>query len=152
MKITVVNNSSVKINPARLQKSLDLMIKTLRNQRIRNKKWLTEKKEVVLIFLTAPEMRKINKKYRNKNKSTDVLSFQSGDISALGELIFCHSVLTKQAKQQNHSVHQELQYMMIHGLLHLLGYDHELSKSEEALMFRIQDHCFEQVCHLPKTF
>lgn len=152
MKITVVNPTSTKINATRLQKSLQLILRTMTLQKIRNKKWLKEKKEIVFIFLNSKEMQQINKTYRKKNKPTDVLSFESADPEALGEIAFCLPVLTKQAKQQKHSVDQELQYMMIHGLLHLLGYDHELSKAEEALMFRLQDFCFEQVCHLPKTF
>lgn len=152
MKINVVNPTSTKINTSRLQKSLKLIVKTMLLQKIRNKKWLKEKKEIVFIFLPPKEMQRINKTYRNKNKTTDVLSFESADPDTLGEIAFCLPVLTKQAKRQGHSLDQELQYMMIHGLLHLLGYDHELSNAEEKLMFRLQDFCFEQVCHLPKTF
>ena len=152
MKINVVNPTKTKINTSRLQKSLELIVKTMLLQKIRNKKWLKEKKEIVFIFLPPKEMQRINKTYRNKNKKTDVLSFESADLNTLGEIAFCLPVLTKQAKQQEHSLDQELQYMMIHGMLHLLGYDHELSKAEESLMFRLQDFCFEQVCHLPKTF
>lgn len=152
MKITIVNPANKKINQGRLQKSFDLIIQSLLKQKIRNKKMLLQKKEIVFIFLSLQEMRRINKTYRSKDKPTDVLSFESADPETLGELALCLPVLMKQAKSQKHSVDQELQYMMIHGLLHLLGYDHELSKSEEVLMFRLQDLCFEQVCHLRKTY
>ncbi len=152
MKITVVNPTNQKISLVRLERSLGLILDTLKKQKIRNKKWLTEKKEIVFVFRSARQMQKLNTTFRNKKKPTDVLSFESGDPMTLGELVFCLPVLIKQAKQQKHSLDQELQYMTIHGLLHLLGYDHESSQAEEALMFRVQDFCFEQVCHLSKTF
>lgn len=152
MNITVVNPTTKKVKSQRLGQALKLILKTLDNQKIRRKKLLVEKKEIVFIFLSSREMQKINLKFRKKNCPTDVLSFQSGDQLALGELIFCLPVLKKQAKQQAHSVDQELLYMMIHGLLHLLGYDHEKSKAEEKLMFKLQDSCFEQVRHLTQIF
>lgn len=152
MNITIVNKTQEKISQKRLHYALEMILSFLKSKKIRNKKWLLQKKEIVFIFLGKNEMQKINFKYRKKNKPTDVLSFQSGDKLTLGELVFCFSVLKKQAKEQGHSIHQELQYMMIHGLLHSLGYDHEVSKSEEKIMFRIQNLCFEQVCHLPKSF
>jgi len=147
MKLTIVNQTSEKINTKRLEKALDLCIQSLCAKRLRQKKRLTDRAEIVFVFLTEAQMRKINMQFRGKNKSTDVLSFLSADPQALGELLFCMPVLKKQAKRQGHPLEAELVYMMIHGLLHLLGYDHEVSKSEEKVMFQIQNSCFEQVRH-----
>ena len=152
MNITVVNLTAKKMNSKRLHSALNAILGVLLTKKLRQKKQLLEKKEIVFVFLSESEMKKINFQYRGKNKSTDVLSFQSDEISTLGELVFCTPVLKKQALAQKHTVDLELLYMIIHGILHLLGYDHELSKLEEKRMFQIQDFCFEQVRHLKKVF
>lgn len=152
MKITVVNQTDDKINSKRLQNALSEVLASLQQKKLRNKKNLTAKKEITFVFLPADQMKAINTQYRGKKKPTDVLSFASVEEDSLGELLFCLPVLKKQAKAQKHSLDHELLYMMIHGVLHLLGYDHELSKSEEKLMFQIQDSCFEHVRHLPRIF
>ncbi len=151
MIINIVNPTAEKINAKRLQRGFTAILGDLLTKKLRQKKKLLEKKEIVFIFLSESEMKKINFQYRGKNKSTDVLSFQSDDPAALGELAFCLPVLKKQARRQKQALDQELLYMMIHGVLHLLGYDHELSKLEEKRMFQIQDSCFEQVRHLAKV-
>lgn len=152
MKITLVNQTDDIISTANLKKALKEVIADLQLKKIRNKKKLQEKKEITFVFLPAAAMKALNFQYRQKNKPTDVLSFSSVEDDSMGDLVFCLPVLKKQAKAQKHSLDHELLYMMIHGLLHLLGYDHELSKEEEKLMFQIQDSCFEQIRHLPRIF
>ena len=110
---------------------------------VRNKSLLTKKKELTVVFLSSKQMQKINKKFRNINKPTDILSFESHDPSSFGELLLCYEVLKSQALRHRHSISNEIVYMLIHGILHLLGYDHELSKKEEKLMFKLQDACFK---------
>lgn len=104
------------------------------------------KKELTIVFLDPVPARKINKTYRKKNYATDILSFES-DMPAieLGELVICPQVLQKQAKEHDLSFKAELSYMLIHGVLHLLGYDHEKSKSEAKKMFDIQDQLFDRL-------
>ena len=119
--------------------------KQLLQMRIRNKERLKLCKELTVVFLSSEEMRKINKQFRGYNKPTDVLSFASLEALSLGELLICDDVLKVQAKQQGHGLRAERAYMLIHGVLHLLGYDHELSKKEEKLMFSIQDRCFAEL-------
>lgn len=148
MKLIQVNQTSKtrsSQDEKRLQKIFDAVLRHFKTIKIRNQKSLSSKKELTVVFLSAAEMRKINKQFRGKNKPTDVLSFASDDPNSLGELLFCSEVLKQQAKEQNHSEFAETCYMMIHGLLHLLGYDHELSASEEKLMFRLQDKCFAEL-------
>ena len=148
MKLTIVNQTSEKLNTKRLNRALDFIINELKNKRLRRQEELSLKTEIIFVFLLPSAMKKINNQYRGKNKSTDVLSFTSEDKATLGELLFCNAVLRKQAKEQKHSLELELTYMMIHGILHLLGYDHEISDSEQVLMYRIQNSCFTQVRHL----
>jgi probable rRNA maturation factor len=144
MKLILVNQCK-DLKSKRLEAFFKEILRHFSKVKLRNKKLLNQRKELTLVFLTAKEMKRINHEFRGKNKPTDVLSFQSEDPEALGELLFCIDVLKIQAKEQKHSLEQEFLYMLIHGLLHLLGYDHELSKNEEKLMFRLQDQCFKQL-------
>ncbi len=94
------------------------------------------------MFLSSSEMKIINRQFRKKNKPTDILSFLSVDPDSLGELLLCTDVLKAQAVRHGHSFNDEVTYMLIHGILHLLGYDHEVSQKEEKLMFCLQEKCF----------
>lgn len=144
MNAQVVNQSKNQMPHKKIQALLDAVVHGLSLQRVRQQKKL-KVKTLTLVFLEAKEMQRINKQFRGKNKPTDVLSFASLEKDSLGELLFCLDVLKKQAKDQGHSLENEFLYMLIHGVLHLLGYDHELSPQEEILMFRIQDQLFEQL-------
>ncbi len=143
MKLIVVNKTK-DLNTRRLEAFYKKIQTEFLRKNVRNKNLLVEKKELTLVFLNKPEMKRINFQFRRINKPTDVLSFKSEDRASLGELLFCSEVLKIQARQQKHSFEQEFIYMLIHGLLHLLGYDHELSKKEEKRMFHLQDQCFKQ--------
>ncbi|MBE8163407.1 MAG: rRNA maturation RNase YbeY [Bdellovibrionaceae bacterium] len=100
------------------------------------------KTQIHLVFVSSQKMKTINKKYRNKNKTTDILSFSLERGRSFGELVFDYSLVKKQALQNGHAIKQELLYLFIHGLLHLLGLDHEKSLKEEKRMYKIQDSIF----------
>ncbi len=89
-------------------------------------------------FVDRSKMRSLNKKFRGKNQATDVLSFPALEIFArqghLGDLVICTEILELQAEEIGHSAKKELQVLLVHGLLHLLGYDHEKSKRESREM------------------
>ena len=125
-----------------LTKASVLLSRELSRRNVKNKALL--KQDLVIVFLNKKEAQKINLEYRSKNYATDVLSF-SGTDQSLGELVMCPEILKKQAKQNNHNLRTEILYMFIHGVLHLLGYDHEKSKSEAYKMFKIQDEVFEKI-------
>ncbi len=74
-------------------------------------------------------IRELNKKYRKKNKVTDVLSFQ---YDKSGEVIICLREVKKNAKQFGSTYKKELARVLIHGILHTLGYDHEKMKEKEV--------------------
>lgn len=89
-------------------------------------------------FVDRTKMRTLNRKFRGKNQATDVLSFPALEIFArqghLGDLVICADILEVQAREIGHSTKKELQVLLVHGLLHLLGYDHERSKRESREM------------------
>jgi probable rRNA maturation factor len=147
MKIILINQAEknkFKISEKQIQKLCDTVIQNLKSKKIKNIKDL-KKTELTCVFLSKKEMQILNKSFRKKNKPTDVLSFQPLDNSSVGELVFCPSVLLPQSKKQKHSLSHEFMYMFIHGMLHLLGYDHEVSKKEEKIMFTLQDLVFQQL-------
>ena len=74
-------------------------------------------------------IRKLNKKYRKINKATDVLSFGNLKKDKITELIICWPVIKEQAKKFKHSAKIELKFILIHGLLHLLGYRDNTKKA-----------------------
>ena len=92
--------------------------------------------EISIAFIGEDEMRKINSKYRDKDEATDVLSFphdgvglEGTGIAFIGEVLICPSVVRDAT----------LNRVLIHGILHLLEYDHELSEKEEARMRERED-------------
>ena len=150
MNVNIVNETKAKLSDRRIKQAAHAIIDDLCANKIRKFKKLRSVPEVTLVFLTTAKIKKINLQYRAKNQATDVLSFTSLDDSSLGEIAFALTVLKKQAQVQKHSLDRELLYMMIHGFLHLLGYDHEASLQAEKLMFKIQDQCFERLSYIKK--
>lgn len=98
-----------------------------------------------LVFVTKSEIAKLNREYRGKAYATDVLSFAPTEPGSLGELVFSLDVLKRQAKEHDMKFQDELGYMVLHGVLHLLGYDHEVSVAGAKRMFRLQDKVFDAV-------
>lgn len=106
--------------------------------------------EISLVITGEKKIRSLNKKYRNINKITDVLSFGNEDnkktgnnftkfasspdgIIHLGEIFICYQQARKQAIQKKHSVKKELAILLIHGILHLAGYDHKGSYEDSEM-------------------
>ena len=83
-------------------------------------------KDLSIALVGQGRIRELNKKYRGKNRVTDVLAFPS---NGLGEIVICLREVKKNAKRFGSSFEKELATCLIHGILHLLGYDHE--KMEE---------------------
>ncbi len=125
--------------------------------------------EISLAIVGDSRMRKLNKMYRGSNRVTDVLSF--GDksvfpylikafspkekkekfveapdgINRLGEIIICYPRAKKQARKSGHSLEKELIILLIHGTLHLLGYDHEKGLKEKEQMEEMEDKIFKKI-------
>lgn len=99
--------------------------------------------ELGIVFLNENDAKKLNWNYRCKDYPTDILSFDSEDPTSLGELVLCPQVIIRQAKENGIPVAEEFGYAILHGVLHLLGYDHEKSEENETIMMGIQDEVFE---------
>ena len=98
-----------------------------------------------VIIVDNKTIRNINKKYRNIDRETDVISFALEDgekvkfeMSNLGDIYISLDKAKSQAKEYNHSLKRELCFLLTHGFLHLLGYDH-MNKEDEEIMFNLQD-------------
>lgn len=142
MQLEIINQSSARIPRKFLTLWIQIVAKILLKDRIINKQDL--QKNLSLVFLNQVAAKKINREFRGKNYATDVLSFASLSVDSLGELILCPQVLQKQSKEHDLSFQSELGYMVLHGILHLKGYDHEMSEKEARIMFQIQDEAFEK--------
>lgn len=86
--------------------------------------------DISLALVSSLEMKKLNYRYRHKNKDTDVLSFKVNTMDTLGEVVISLPRARIQAKDKKHSLKKELQILTIHGILHIFGYDHEKSAKE----------------------
>ena len=106
---------------------------------------------VSVTFVDNKYIHKINKKYRGIDRPTDVISFafidgqgnydkilSSSGIVVLGDIYISIDKAKEQAEEYGHSLHRELSFLFVHGLLHLLGYDH-MKEEDEKIMFRLQD-------------
>ena len=94
--------------------------------------------EVRLVGSAA--MKRLNGEYRAKHYATDVLSFTAPEVfrsqGRLGELVICLPTLARQARERGHEPETELKILLVHGVLHLLGMDHELGAKQAAEMAR----------------
>lgn len=98
-----------------------------------------------ITFVGEEEIQTLNREYRGKDSVTDVISFAFEDASipenkvrVLGDIYICIPKMMEQAKNYGHSCVRELSFLTVHGLLHLLGYDHG-TKEEEKVMFAKQE-------------
>ena len=98
-----------------------------------------------IIFVTPEEIHELNKQYRGVDRVTDVISFaledahdvSLTDVRVLGDIYICIDRMKEQALDYGHSETRELSFLTVHGLLHLLGYDHQ-TKEDEEVMFGLQ--------------
>ena len=99
---------------------------------------VSEISDVSIAIVDDDAMRSLNRKFRKKNKTTDVLTFPADDSYAdphakgrpLGDIVISIDQARRQATEQKHSLPTEVRYLILHGILHALGYDHESDKGE----------------------
>lgn len=121
--------------------------------------------EIELAVIGEKRMKSLNRIWRKKDKSTDVLSFESAGgrtkgnflsngfkfilppdgVTYLGQIFICYSVAARQSGEDGYSFDKEMAVLLIHGILHLAGYDHEKSALESAKMFELQEKIAEIV-------
>lgn len=99
-----------------------------------------------IIIVDNNKIHELNKNYRNIDRETDVISFaleddktiDDGDIRVLGDIYISLDKAITQAKEYGHSLKREILFLSIHGILHLLGYDH-MNEKDEKIMFGLQE-------------
>ena len=104
-----------------------------------------------IIIVDEEKIRYLNKEYRAKDSVTDVISFAledddtfiKTDYRVLGDIYICLKRAKDQAMEYGHSLLRELSFLSIHGLLHLLGYDH-MTKEDEKIMFELQERILNE--------
>jgi len=111
-----------------------------------------EKKNLSVVVLDPERMRELNKKYRGKDKTTDVLSFAGsfgpelrGPANELGEIALCPAEIRKNAERFKTRPREELARVLIHGILHLLGWRHEKTNREAENMRRKEENYLKKI-------
>ncbi len=160
--LEIHNFTQNEIDEKLFRKTAEIVLKTV---------GVKDKTEISLAIVGDGRMRKLNKIYRGKNRVTDVLAF--GDktvlpylakafprlkrgrdiefieppdkINRLGEVIICYPRAKKQAKRLGHLLKKELTILLIHGILHLLGYDHEQNEQEAEEMKAMEEKILKKV-------
>ena len=105
--------------------------------------------ELSLVLCNNDYIHFYNKEYRKKDYPTDVLSFVDGErmgkITYLGDIIISIDKVKSQSEEYGVSFEEEFSRLLVHGILHLLGYDHETSEEDEKVMMSIQDKLVDEV-------
>jgi probable rRNA maturation factor len=108
------------------------------------------KYEVSVSFVSDDEICGLNLKYREINAPTDVLSFPTmempkGRIFPMGDIVISTETAARQAEEYGHSFEREMAFLVVHGVLHLLGLDHEFSKRDAKIMEEIQEQILTEL-------
>lgn len=105
---------------------------------------------VSLLFTDDERIKELNNNYRGKDTATDVLSFSQMEGEEfgfenhfLGDIVIAVPYVTEQAKRLGHSVFEEVRYLILHGILHLMGYDH--SEDEDCEMSRLEKNIYKKL-------
>lgn len=133
-------------------KDLDLYSKKIKKITKKISKLLKIKEDLFfeISILNNNEIKQINKQYRKKNSPTDVISFSFNDngnyrTMLIGEIFISYDKVISQSTEYGHSMEREYLFLITHGLLHLLGYDH-ISNDDEKIMFDLQEKVLEKIC------
>jgi probable rRNA maturation factor len=127
-------------------------------QEVLKRERIKKKVELSIALVGSSRMRKLNRKYRGKNRVTDVLAFSETEMAfekfetgpfkqkkQLGEIVICLREVKKNSKRLESSFEKELARVLIHGLLHLLGYDHEKNEQETKKMREKEEFYLEKI-------
>ena len=104
---------------------------------------MIDRVEISVQMLDSSDMRILNQQFRDADKPTNVLSFESGmpalhdddtgSLLVLGDVVFCPEVIASEAREQGKSSEQHWAHLIVHGTLHLCGYDHKADKEAEVM-------------------
>tara|TARA_B100001248_G_scaffold79784_1_gene57842 strand:- start:22203 stop:22649 length:447 start_codon:yes stop_codon:yes gene_type:complete len=129
------NNYTRRFNKLSLNNAITYVLKRLK----------LSSKIIYITFISDYKMKKINNEYRQKNTSTDVLSFnyENSSNNILGEILISMNYCKKNILKNKNSLSKEVIILSIHGILHLLGYDHDNLKNEKT-MFELQEKLYSE--------
>ena len=107
--------------------------------------------ELSIALVDNRTIRALNAKFRNKDAPTDVLSFSADDrvdlgVRLLGDVIISVEKAQQQANERKRSLHEEIVTLLVHGILHLIGYDHERSTSDARIMAGLEKKIYRALC------
>ena len=143
MNIYEIFNETDELLEHEIDKLYELLGFTLKKEKLENV-------EFNIIFVDSKTIHEINKTYRNIDRVTDVISFALEDNKTieldhrvLGDIYICIERAHEQAIEYGHSFLRELSFLTIHGLLHLLGYDH-MTEEDEKIMFDKQEEILNE--------
>ena len=152
MKIEIISRLPVKtslkkINFTQTKQWLKTVCKELKKHPLDPYQLTQLKKDLRIVFVDKEEIQKLNKQFRKKDKATDILSFASTEDSTLGELVLCWPVICEKAKKKppKISLSEWLHWLTLHGLLHLLGFEHEQGDWKARKMYQLQEQIFEKI-------
>jgi probable rRNA maturation factor len=142
MPVEITRRGAAKTFPSRAFKKIAQAILALVGQ---------SEAELSLGLIGNAEMQKLNAKYRHKDYPTDVLSFPIDETlpatnRLLGDVIISVEQARDQAKKRGRSRDEEMVTLLIHGIVHLLGYDHERSAKDARVMKRLENKVYRQLC------
>lgn len=100
---------------------------------------------VSIAFVGENTIKKLNKEYRGIDGVTDVLTFIYRDDDQYGEIVMCPSKITRNARKFSETFEKELYRTLIHGLLHLSGYDHERDNAQADDMMKLQEYFLNSI-------
>ncbi len=127
MAINIIIKSRTKrLNKSKIKRLIKFLGKSLSINRI----------SLSIVFCGEKFIRKLNKKYRNIDKSTDILSFESGEEKYIGDMIISIPNVWKNVIREKLPFEEEILRLIIHGFLHLLGYEH---KEKDSAMIKLQE-------------
>jgi probable rRNA maturation factor len=99
-----------------------------------NKMSIDQNLELNLLFSDDEKIKSLNKQFKNKDESTDILSFYGYDGNIMGDIIISIETMEKDAKNSSREVFEYLLFLIAHGFLHLMGYTHETEKKYEEMI------------------
>jgi probable rRNA maturation factor len=142
MPVEIVRRGAGKRYPIRKFKNIALAVLELSGQKTA---------ELSLALIGNGEMQRLNARYRRKDYPTDVLSFPAGagppgETPLLGDVIISVQKAAQQAKERRHTLEHEMITLLIHGVVHLLGYDHERSAKDARAMKRVERRIYRRLC------
>ena len=96
--------------------------------------YIAPESELSLVFTDDAHIRRLNRGFRSKDKATNVLSFPYGN--GRGDVVLCHPVIAREARAQGKSIAAHYAHLVVHGILHLRGYDHEKKRDAKRMEAR----------------